>query len=133
MAEGSDPKVTRRDALRLATAVGALGAGLGVTLTAAEGLAGPASFKEIQYKELQLKDAVAEKLVLPAGELGTVSLKIAYLKADGSTQLLHAFDLTSHFLKIEGPGAVNFTIQNSKGATDTTLLNRSIYIKQQKI
>ena len=133
MAGESDPKVTRRDALRLATAVGALGAGLGVTLTAGEALAGPASYKELQVKELQIKEAVAEKMLLSASDLGTVSLKINYVKADGSTQLLHAFDLTSHFLKIEGPGALNFTVQNSKGSVDTTLLNRSIYIKQQKI
>ncbi len=127
MADSSDPKVTRRDTLRLATAVGALGAGLGVTLKGGDALAGPNSFKEVQLKEV-----ISEKLSLAAGELGTVSLKIAYQKADGSTQLLHAFDLTAHFLKIEGPGAINFTVLNSKGSADSTLLNRSIYIKQQK-
>ena len=67
MAASRDPKVTRRDALRLATAVGALGAGLGVTLKAGEALAGPNTFKEVQLKEVQLKEVVSEK-TLPSLE-----------------------------------------------------------------
>jgi hypothetical protein len=133
MAESNDPKVTRRDTLRLATAVGALGAGLGVTIGGKDALAGPLSYKE--YKEVSIKEQLAEKVMLPASDFGSVSLKITVIKLDGTPQLLHAFDLTSHFLKLDlAKGeSVNFLIQSHKEQKDITLLNRSIFIKEQKI
>lgn len=114
--------MTRRDTLRLATAVGALGAGLGATF--AEGNA----FAEAEW----IKSASFQKLKVASKDLGTVALKISYIKSDGSTQLLHALDLTPHFLKLDASKgeAINFTVTGMKERA-VPLLNHSIFVVKE--
>jgi hypothetical protein len=121
MSDERNPDLTRRNTLRLAAAVGALGAGLGVTLAGGEAFA----------SDDWIKSASFQKIKLMAKELGTVSLKITYMKSDGTAQLLHAFDLTPHFQKVDAikGEAINFTLTSSKDR-ELTLLNHSVYVKQ---
>lgn len=72
--------LSRRDTLRLAAAVGALGAGLGALLEGGE--------------------AQAEELKLDQKSLGTVALKVYDLKDDREYALVKTFDL-SEFIKLK--------------------------------
>lgn len=117
----SDPKesgVSRRDALRLASAVGALGAGLGITLTPNRALAVESS----KYK-------------IAAGDIGTMVLKISSVSADGKEQLITALDLTASFMKLAAAPAgfsVAFHLGSQKGDNWLGIFNHSVEIPNRK-
>ena len=114
--------VTRRDTFRLAAAVGALGAGLGATF--GEGNA----FAEAEW----IKSAAFQKLKVASKDLGTVALKISYIKSDGSAQVLQTVDLTPHFLKVDASKgeSINFTVTSQKEHA-LPLLNHSIFVTKE--
>jgi hypothetical protein len=83
--------IGRRDTLKLATAVSALGAGLGATLLS--------------------KDADAETARADAASLGQVSVKLYKLAKDGQQTLVQSFDLSSLSLKSPKDIAGAYTIK----------------------
>jgi hypothetical protein len=94
MSNAKDPRVSRRDTLRLASAAGALGAGLGITLSAGSALA-----------------ADSYKHKFAAADIGTMALKIRYVGPDGSEQLVTALDLTATFLKLQSTPGSSVAVQ----------------------
>ena len=125
MADSKDPEVTRRETLRLATAVSALGAGLGITLATGGALALPA---------VQAKFAPS-KTALPTKDVGTVSLKIERVSTGTPPELLYAFDLTSHFVKLDASKgeALSFKIENIKENVATTLLDHTVAVSAKGV
>lgn len=91
------PKVGRRDTLKLATAVTALGAGLGVVLDADDAVAG-------------------ETFKLTTSELGKLSIKLFKIDATGKTapSLLETIDVGALSLKMNKGGAYSLKFYNSK-------------------
>lgn len=105
----SDP-FSRRDALRLATAVSALGIGLGASIDASA--AAP-----LQTTQLKRSD------------IGTLSLKL--YKVDGKTfTFLHAIDLTG--LARSDIGTVSIKLMNQKGDQELTLSEHKIAFTEYK-
>jgi hypothetical protein len=113
-----DPKVTRRDTLRLATAVSALGAGLGVSLDPKGALA----------------ESIKGSAKLAATDIGTVALKIVRLPSGGPPELLHTFDLTAHFLKLDAlkGESIKFSVYNQKEGAATPLFEQTVTVTQIK-
>jgi hypothetical protein len=90
------PKVGRRDTIKLATAVTALGAGLGVVLDADDAVAG-------------------EAVKLRATELGNLVLKFYKLDADGKNgTLLETVDVGALALKLGKGGSYSLKMYNHK-------------------
>lgn len=101
-----DPKVTRRDTLRLATAASALGIGLGIGVDAKAAPGTAVTIKRTDASALALNfykwDAkggyqLLSKMDLTAflkGDVQTTSLKLTYMKA-GATD-----EMTLHELKL---------------------------------
>ncbi len=104
MANDDKPNVSRRDTLKLATAVSALGLGLGV------------AFDGKDANAQVLKGVPATSIKLDAAQLGPVSLKLYKLNADGRTfDLLHTLDLSALFMRGEGKeSAVSIKFFNNK-------------------
>jgi hypothetical protein len=125
MADSKDPEVTRRETLRLATAVGALGAGLGITLATGGALALPA----VQAKWAPTKATLTPK------DLGAVSLKIERVSPGASPEVLYAVDLTPHFLKLDASKgeALSFKIENMKENAATTLLDHTVAVSAKGV
>jgi hypothetical protein len=100
--DDDDSKVARRDALRLATAVSALGIGLGVELVSSEAKADD-----------------WETVTIKREEVGTLSLKI--YKFDGANfTFLHALDLTG-FAKSD-MGTIALKLVNQKADNSEVVL-----------
>lgn len=98
-----DGKVSRRETLKLASAVSALGVGLGVTLDSSDAEAAPA----------QIAAAGVGQLTIKLYKLGKEGAR------DGGVQLLHAFELgaLSHkgAKEIAGQYAIKmYNIKNEK-------------------
>jgi hypothetical protein len=97
MSDESNPKVSRRDTLKLATAVSALGVGLGVVIDSKEGHAG-----DLKAEGMKLEMGKVQAMKLEYLKLGPVSLKLYKLNGDGKTfDLLHTLDLSALFVKGE--------------------------------
>jgi hypothetical protein len=111
-AKDDERGVTRRDALKLASAVSALGVGLGVTLDSAEAEAAP----------VQL------------GHVGQISIKLYKLGKGGET-LVHSFDLgaLSHKLAKDIAGQYSIKLTNVKLDLDGVKLARTDVIAEQPI
>lgn len=91
------PKVGRRDSLKLATAVTALGAGLGIVLDAG--------------------DASAETVKLRSTDIGNFTIKLYKYDAEGKTNaLVETIDLSALALKMGQGGAYSIKMYNHKDA-----------------
>ncbi len=106
MAEDGSSKgsmVGRRDALKLASAVSALGIGLGVVLEAG--------------------DANAETIKIPAARLGKLSIKLFKFDADknGDT-LVRTFDLAALLGQTRNGGSYSIKIYNQKPGDDAEVM-----------
>jgi len=90
----ADKKVTRRDTLKLASAVSALGIGLGVTLDS--------------------KDAEAASVA--AASLEQLTIKLYKLAKDGQQAVVHSFDVgaLSHKLARDIVGQYSIKLYNIK-------------------
>lgn len=125
MGNDDSNNVSRRDTLRLATAVSALGLGLGVVFDGkdadAQVLKGAAA-------------AAATTIKLEASQLGPVSLKLYKLDADGrSFDLLHTLDLSALFMRGEGKeSAVSIKLFNHKAEQPTLIAQQNFRLVQQK-
>jgi hypothetical protein len=124
MADSKDPEVTRRETLRLATAVGALGAGLGITLATGGALALPA----VQAKWSPTRATLSSK------DIGVVSFKIERVSSSAPSEVLYAMDLTSHLVKLDATKgeAISFKIENIKENAATTLLDHTVAVSQKQ-
>jgi hypothetical protein len=98
----ADPKVTRRDTLRLATAVSALGVGLGVTMDAKA--AGPTT------------------VAVKRGDVTGLSLNFLKWDAAGGYQPITSTDLTGIVQSGVNTVAMKLTFQKH-GATDQVTLH----------
>jgi hypothetical protein len=105
--DDGDSKVARRDALRLATAVSALGIGLGVELVSSEAKADD-----------------WETVTIKREEVGTLALKIYKYDGAGFT-FLHALDLTG-FAKSD-MGTIAWKLVNQKKD------NSEVVVSQHKV
>ena len=105
--------MTRRDALKLASAVSALGVGLGVTLEATEAEAAPAQF--------------------PATAVGLLSVKLYKERKDGEPLLVQAFELNalSHKLAKDIAGAYTIKLSNIKLEAESTKVARTELVTEQ--
>jgi hypothetical protein len=110
------PKVGRRDTLKLATAVTALGAGLGVVLDADDAIA-------------------AEGFKLAASELGNMTIKLYKLDATGKTAptLLETIDVGALSQKMSKGGAFSLKFYNHKQDAAVMLSEHSVAIEPAKI
>jgi hypothetical protein len=120
--------VSRRDTLRLATAVSALGIGLGVSLEGKE-----AAAQVLKGSVLPVGSNTSIKL--DAATLGPVSLKLYKLNADGQNfDLLHTLDLSSLFVKGEGlkDNAVAIKLFSQKGDQGILISGHEFRIVQKK-
>ncbi len=124
MADSKDPEVTRRETLRLATAVSALGAGLGITLATGGALALPA---------VQSKWSPTRAMLSPK-DIGVVSFKIERVSSSAPSEVLYAMDLTSHLVKLDATKgeAISFKIENMKENAATTLLDHTVAVSQKQ-
>jgi hypothetical protein len=119
-----DPKnekaVGRRETLKLATAVSALGLGLGATLMARDAEALP---------------AVQQKIAVSAGDLGRLQLKLWKIADGQPPQLLHSIDATALATAGGGvvPGTYNLKLTSIKTNVETTVTDQLLTITQQKI
>jgi len=94
-----DPKVTRRDTLRLATAVSALGVGLGVSMDAKGATPTTVSLKRGEVNNLSVSffkwDAATgytllsktDATALAKGDLSTASIKTTWIKGGASDEV----------------------------------------------
>jgi hypothetical protein len=116
----NDKAVGRRDTLKLATAVSALGLGLGATLAARDAEALP---------------AVQQKIAVSAGDLGRIQIKFWKIADGQAPQLLHSLDATALATAGGGvaPGMYNLKLTSVKGGAETTVTDQLITITQQKI
>ena len=107
------PKVGRRDSLKLATAVTALGAGLGIVLDA--------------------DDASAETVKLRTTDIGNFTVKLYKFDADGKTHtLVESVDLGALALKLSKGGSYSLKMYNQKGAP-VMLSEQSLAIEPAQI
>ena len=107
------PKVGRRDSLKLATAVTALGAGLGIVLDA--------------------DDASAETVKLRTTDIGNFTVKLYKFDADGKTHtLVESVDLGALALKLSKGGSYSLKMYNQKGAP-VMLREQSLAIEPAQI
>jgi hypothetical protein len=120
---------SRRDTLRLATAVSALGIGLGVSLESKD-----AASQVLKGSPLPVGGLTTIKL--DSSNLGPVSLKLYKLNGDGQNfDLLHALDLSSLFIKGEGAkeNVVAIKLFNQKGDQAILISGHEFRIVQKKI
>jgi hypothetical protein len=116
MSDPKDSRLTRRDTLRLASAAGALGAGLGITLTARPALA----IDKYNHK-------------IAAADVGTMGLKISYVGPDGSVQLLSALDISAFFQKVQSVDGAALNIQvGSRKDKWVALFDHSVSVTKLK-
>jgi hypothetical protein len=105
------PKVGRRDSLKLATAVTALGAGLGVVLDADDAVAG-------------------ETIKLRSGDLGGFTIKLYKLDADAkSTTLLETVDVGALSVKMTKGGSYAIKMYNHKLEAPAMLMEQGLAIE----
>jgi hypothetical protein len=118
MSSPKDHKVSRRDTLKLATAVSALGVGLGIAIDGKEALA-------YEWVKLQAKD------------LGTLGIKVFGPGQDAQTQeLLHTMDLSPMLIKWRGTGAITqFTVKlmNIKATGEEIVFQHGLTVVNQKV
>jgi hypothetical protein len=100
--DDAPPNMSRRDTLKLATAVSALGAGLGATLLS--------------------KDAEAETVRADAASLGQVTVKLYKQSKDGSQSLVQSFDLSSLTNKLAKDISGAYTLKLTSVKGDKTAL-----------
>ena len=107
------PKVGRRDSLKLATAVTALGAGLGIVLDGDE--------------------ASAETVKLKSTDIGNFTVKLYKYDTDGKTStLLESVDLGALASKMQKGGAYTIKMYNHKD-TPVMLSEQVLAIEPAKI
>jgi hypothetical protein len=112
----ADPKAfSRRETLKLATAVSALGVGLGASL--GEGEANAA-----------LVPAVQQKVSVATGDLGQLQLKLWKLVPGQSAQLLHGVDVTS---LVTGGATYNLKLSSFKGSVETPITDQLVIVAQK--
>lgn len=108
------PKLGRRDSLKLATAVTALGAGLGVVLDG--------------------DDAAAETVKLRTGDIGNFTVKLFKWDAEGKAHtLVETIDLGALAMKMSKGGSYSIKMYNHKLETPTMLSEQTIAVEPQKI
>jgi hypothetical protein len=88
------PKVGRRDSLKLATAVTALGAGLGIVLDG--------------------NDAAAETVKMKTTEIGNFTVKLYKYSPDGQAALIETVDIGALALKMQKGGSYSLKMYNHK-------------------
>jgi hypothetical protein len=115
----NDKALGRRETLRLATAVSALGLGLGATLIGRDAEALPAA---------------QQKIAVNAGDLGRLQLKLWKIADGQPPQLLHTLDATALATAGGGvaPGTYNLKLTSIKSNAETTISDQLITITQQK-
>lgn len=108
-----DKKVTRRDTLKLASAVSALGVGLGVTLEANDAEAAP---------------------VVPTERLSQLTIKLHKLGRDGQHSLVESFDVgaLSHKLGKDIAGQYTVKLYNVKLDKHEVLVESAIELTAPK-
>jgi hypothetical protein len=122
----SNAPVSRRDTLRLATAVSALGIGLGVSLESKDASA---------QVRAPLTLGGTTSIKLDASKLGPVSLKLYKLNPDGQNfDLLHTLDLSALFIKGEGAkeNVVSMKLFNQKADQAVLISGHDFHIVTQK-
>jgi len=118
--DDSKPPVSRRETLKLATAVSALGLGLGVVFDG-KNAAG------------QVLKGAATSVKLEASKVGTVSLKLYKLNGD-AFDLLHTLDLSGLLAGggTKGENVIAVKLFNQKGDQATMLSSHELHVVQQK-
>jgi hypothetical protein len=106
------PKVGRRDSLKLATAVTALGAGLGIVLDGDE--------------------AAAETIKLKTTDIGNFTVKLYKYEPDGKGTLIESVDIGALALKMQKGGAYTIKMYNHKD-TPVMLSEQLLAIEPGKI
>ena len=104
-----EKKLGRRDSLKLATAVTALGAGLGVVLDGNE--------------------ASAETVKLRATDLGNFTVKLYKQDAEGKASLLETVDIGALSSKMTRGGAFVLKMYNHKLETPTLLSEQALTVE----
>jgi hypothetical protein len=130
----NNPKITRRDTLKLATAVGALGAGLGAFLEGEDANAGDIKLRDAKLAQANVKLA---QIKLDQANVGTLSLKIYDHKTPDEAAVLHSLDI-GQFIKLKGlSGEHQYSIKlfysDIKQQEDTLVLSHDLTVASTSI
>lgn len=108
------PKVGRRESLKLATAVTALGAGLGIVLDA--------------------EDAAAETIKWRTTDIGNLTVKLYKFAADGKTNtLVESIDLGALASKMTKGGAYSIKMYNYKLDAPVMLSEQAVAVEPARV